>query len=540
MHRRRRLAATDDLSPTVSPEPSFRNALRWSYVMDGSRQGITMVVTLMLAGILGPRAFGTVAMATVYVLFVQMLLQQGMVPALIQRKDLHPQHLDTAFWMVTGSSAVLALLSVALSGPWAALNDLPDLQPVIIALSLLIPLKGLVVVQEARLRRQLRFRPLAIRTTVAVLAGGIVGIAMALRGVGIWALVAQQLTTGLVEVVVLWSLSGWRPSLRFSGRSAKELLSFSTGSSLASLGVFVNNRADAVLIGLFFGPVAVGLYRFASRWVDLLIDVSVRSLQAVSLPALSRHQDQRDRFDDRLLSIFSASALLALPALGVLAASSDALMALVGPEWAAAATPMRILCGVGAVRALILFNGPMLQALGRTRQLAMLSWITGALSALGFVVAGLVLTDSSAPAQVSGMAVSRLVLYGGVFLVMNLVLVVRVSGVALIDLARATGPPGAAAMAAIVAVQVVNTVGSPPSWAPGAQLVASSLAAACSAICVLMVTDQRSRTLVKRMWLALNGERGGDAPPREVGARPGPDDAGSPAPDRSCSTNARG
>ncbi len=151
----------------MANESSFRSALRWSYVMDGSRQGITMVVTLVLAGILGPADFGTVAMATVYVLFVQMLLQQGTIPALIQRKDLRPEQLDSAFWMVLVTSGVLTVLSVALSGWLASVNRLPDLQAVISILSVLILVKGLIVVQEAWLRRQMNFRPLAIRTTVS-------------------------------------------------------------------------------------------------------------------------------------------------------------------------------------------------------------------------------------------------------------------------------------------------------------------------------------------------------------------------------------
>lgn len=467
--------------------------------MDGGRQAITMIVTLVLAGILGPTAFGTVAMATVYVLFVQMLLQQGMIPALIQRKDLRPEHLDSAFWMVVAASGVLTVVSIALAGWWASVNRLPDLQAVISVLSILIPIKGLVVVQEARLRRQMDFRPLAIRTMVSVLAGGVVGVVMAVQGMGVWALVAQQVTTGVMELVVLWSVSGWRPRLRFSSRCAKELLGFSAGSSLASFGVFINNRSDALLIGLFFGPAAVGLYRFASRWVDMLIEVSVRSLQAVSLPELSRFQDERERFDERLLAVLGLSSLLALPALGILAAASGPLMALVGPEWSDAVVPLQILCGVGAAKALVLFNGPMLQALGRTGQLAALAWAAGVLSALGFVVAAVILRDASAEGQVSGMAVSRLLLYGLVFLAVNLFLLLRLTGLSLDRVVRVVAPSAAAGFAAVVVGQGVQGTGWVNGLSAQPTFAAVVLGASLGAVGVLAVWEPRCRAVVSEL-----------------------------------------
>lgn len=492
---------------STPPNRTFRSALRWSYVMDGGRQAITMLVTLVLAGLLGPTAFGTVAMATVYILFVQMLLQQGMIPALIQRKDLRPEHLDSAFWMVMGTSGALTIASIGLSGWWASVNRLPDLQAVISVLSILIPVKGLVVVQEARLRRNMDFRPLAIRTTASVLVGGIVGVVLAVRGFGVWAIVGQQLTTGIVELVVLWSITNWRPRLRFSRRCARELLGFSAGSSLASFGVFVNNRSDALLIGLFFGPAAVGLYRFASRWVDMLIEVSVRSLQAVSLPELSRLQHDSNHFEDRLLAVLRLSSLLALPALGILAAASDPLMTLVGPEWSDAVVPLQILCGVGAVKALTLFNGPMLQALGKTRSLAGLAWVAAILSALGFVLAAVVLRDVSPTGQVSGMAVSRLVLYGVVFLAMNLVLLLRVSGLSLAHVVGAVSPATASALAAVALGRLADATSQRTGLAAQPRLAVVVLAAGVGAAIALATLQPRWRIFISNVYRHLTHDR---------------------------------
>ena len=256
---------------------TFGNALKWSYVMDVGRQFTTLLVTFVLAGMLGPRAYGIVAIAATYIAFLQLLLAQGLQPAVIQRRDLRDEHKDTAFWMIMAAAVGLTLLTIPLSSWWADLNNTPELGPVVLALSLTLPIEGLRVVQEALMRRDLNMRPLAVRTNVSVIFGGVVGVVCAVVFRNVWALVAQQLATSACDVVCLWWYSDWRPHFRVTRWAAKDLLSFSVGSSIASLGVFVNTRADVLITGVFFGGVAVGLYRFASRLVDTVVSVTVTS-----------------------------------------------------------------------------------------------------------------------------------------------------------------------------------------------------------------------------------------------------------------------
>jgi O-antigen/teichoic acid export membrane protein len=375
--------------------PSFRNALGWSFVLNGGRQAINTVILLVLAALLGPTSFGVVAMASVFVLLIQSVLTNGFVAAIVQRKDLEPEHLDAMFWVSLGLSVAMALPCIALSGVWADLNRTPELQPVLIALSALIPIQGLVTVQEAILRREMRFRPLAMRANVSVVIGGLVGVALAFAGAGTGALVAQQLVQAVVALLLLWAIADWRPKLRFSWPHARPMLGFAGTSSLATAGVVLSNRADALVIGLFFGPTAVGLYRFGARIIDMGVDVLVRSLQAVSLPELSRLQSDQAAFTTRLRQLLQTSSLLCLPAMAVIAAGARPFVEIMGPEWTAATWPMVILCLVGGIRSVVLFSGPMLQALGRPRALVVLVWSGTALSALCFVIAGLLLEDAS-------------------------------------------------------------------------------------------------------------------------------------------------
>ncbi len=482
---------------------TFGNALKWSYVMDGGRQAITTILAFVLAGVLGPAAFGTVAMATVYILLINLIMQQGMIPAIIQRRNLKPEHLDSAFWMIMMTSVVLAVISFTLSGWWASVNQLPELRAIIVALSLTIPIKGLVLVQEALLRREMNFRPLAIRANTSVVIGGGVGIVLAFQGYGVWSLVAQQLATGVVDLVVLWSISPWRPRVSFSLPCAKELLSFSATSSLASFGLFVNTRSDALLIGLLFGPAAVGLYRFAIRLIDLVIDTAVRSLQAVSLPELSRLQDDRKEFSRRLVEMLRLSSILALPALGILGAASGPLMAMIGPEWTAASAPLKVLCLVGAVRALTFFNGPMLQAIGRPKHLAAMVWGAAVLSTSAFLVAGLLLSNASTDSQLMGISLSRAILYGVVFFSINMGILVRVTKASGAAIVRAVLPAATAALAALAAGEAFQLVRLVQEWSPLPALAGTVMIAALMAAATLFSTDRRCRSAVLARWQRL-------------------------------------
>jgi PST family polysaccharide transporter len=462
--------------------------------MDGGGQILSLVVSFTLAGILGPRTYGVVAMAIVYVAFIQMVQRQGMAAAIIQRKDLTGRHLDTAFWLVLGMSGVLSAGSLALAGWWAGVNDLPELQPIIAALSALVVIEALTTVQMALLTRQMRFRALAARTIIGVTAGGSVGITGALLGWDAWAIVAQQLTTATVSLIVLWVASGWRPRLRFSRHAARELLGFSTGSFLSSIAVFANNRADVLLIGLFFGPVVVGVYQLASRLIDMVVTISSRPVQTLALPELSPHQDMPEEFARRLRRLMRVSAVTATPAVGVLVACASPLIGLLGAEWDSAVPVLQILCVVGVVRIVIVLDGPLLQALGRPFVQAGVTWLAAAISIGTFTTAGLLLQDMSEDRQALWVAASRAAIYGLLIFAIHMLVIARFTALtAWTTVAVYAAPLAAAALGAASGIGIAALLTSSP---PLVGLLAASVASASVAIAILLISVRDIRTLV--------------------------------------------
>lgn len=410
---------------TTRSRRSLLRAAGWCFAMDGGQQIINLIVAFVLAGLLGPRAYGVVAMAWVFVLFLEVLQRQGIASAVVQRKVLEREHADTAFWLVLAATTATLGACLLLAPWWARVNGLPELTDVIRVLSVVLVLHGLASVQEALLRRRLRFRVLAARAVAASLVGGLTGVAAALAGAGVWAVVAQQLTTAAVSLVVLWSASGWLPGLRVSGHAAKDLIHFSAGSFLASIAVFVQNRADVLLIGIFFGPYVVGVYQLGSRLVETLVSALSRPVQSLALPELSPHQADPDDFGQRLCRLMRMTAVTALPALGLLAGFGSVLPSLLSDEWAALGSVVPILCVAGAIRVVIALDGPLLQALGRTYALASLTWVSALASASTFTVVGVLLTDAGPGEQVTGVAASRACLYGSMVILLHLWLMRR-------------------------------------------------------------------------------------------------------------------
>ena len=268
----------------------------WAAGESWSLRGVSLLVFLVLARLVDPAAFGLVALAAVYVTTVQALSDQGLATALIQRENLEEAHKDSAFW------ANLALATLALAWPAAAFYSEPRLA-VILRWYALWPLLGsLSVVQQALLRRAMRFRELALRQLAGAIAGGIVGIAMAYAGMGVWALVAQQLVNQAVALAVLWSIAEWRPRFAFSHRHFRDLFGFGFNVLAANMMRAIGFQADRLVLGFFLGATELGYYSIAQRLLAIVTDFVAGSAERIVVPLFSRIQGDRERVSRGLMT----------------------------------------------------------------------------------------------------------------------------------------------------------------------------------------------------------------------------------------------
>ena len=388
---------------------SFVHALKWAYVGSLGDKAFSAVFYLVLAGLVGPQDFGIVSLAIIYVGFLKMFLDQGLATALVQRKDLTPAHLNSVFWMDLGLSVGLVLISILFSRAWGSLNHSPGVAIIASVLSMSIIFEALTVVQVAILQREMNFRKLSIRANLSNFISLVVGIALAWRGAGVWALVYQVLVRDLIAVILLWKLATWRPSLAFSWIHLKELIGFSINNFAAQLALFTDYQAGSIVLGIFFGPVAVGLYRMADRIMATVVTMAMSSIQTVSLSQFSRLQDNPIELKRSVITCIRMSSAATLPALAGLAAVSYPLMAIIGPQWLPAVGALKALCIMGMGAIFTYFTGPLMQALGKPHQVAILTWARTFLSCIILVAAGWLARNSLVETQVLSIAAARLV-----------------------------------------------------------------------------------------------------------------------------------
>lgn len=369
---------------------------------------------VLLAGLLGPAAFGTVALASIYVLLVQLLLQQGLAPALIQRQELTRVTCEVAFRLVLLVSIGAVALSWALSPHLGRVFDDSDLSTVIRALSPMLVLGALELVPEALRRRASDFRVLALRGVMAAVLGGVVGVALAVAGAGVWSLVAQQLTTASLSLVLLQASAGWWPKRLKIGRSAlivevRDLVRFSTRVSAASATSFGSQQADSVLIGLLLGNAAVGIYRLANRVASALSEPLMRASQLALLPDLSRVAAAgTDGLSSRILKAQRRLLVVVVPIFGTIAATAPLLPMALGEEWGPAVGPLQVLSLSAAAAMAGAIAVPALQALSRPGDLIGVNVLTGAFVVGGVIVVAPLLQGASLEAQITAVAGIRL------------------------------------------------------------------------------------------------------------------------------------
>ena len=486
-------------------EQGFRPALVWSYVLTTGGSLVGAALQVGLVAILDPRSFGVMVLALLWVTLSIMLLTHGPSLAVIQQDGIDDDHINAAFWITTAGTVGYVIAVAAFAPLWAKLNHLPELTTVCWALLPCILLTGLTVVPDAVMRRRLQMRAIAARGLSSTLLGGLAGVGCAFAGLGVWSLVVQQLVAAAVFTVLLARATPWWPSRPDLGRIRRawpDISRSSVQSLSGSLGNFVASRVDALLMGLFFTPVLIGLYRFAARFAEMAIDLTSRGLEQVALPELARYKADPAVLAERLGRMMHLGSVLAIPSLAVLAVAAHPFMLVFGGEWGPAATLMPALCAVSAVSVVANLLGPALQAVDRAEIPAAFTWISAAVYVAGFLITVAVTGSMNPMHRLVTVVAVLLVLRIAVTILMAYVtyrVVLRVSGRPMV---RAAVPSVLAALAAVAVGSVVHrALGN--AVPPIVGLIIVGGAATLAAGATLLAIDAQVRGWARRAHRAL-------------------------------------
>jgi PST family polysaccharide transporter len=365
----------------------------WWITGTGATMMSSFIVFALMARFLQPVDFGLVAFAALFIDLARGVMYGGLPDALIQRKQWDDAAASTAFWMNLASGIVFAGAVAAVATPLAYLYGSASLAEIFLLLSASLVIDSVRGVHEAKLRRDFGYKVLALRTVIASLVSGIVGVAMAFTGFGVWALVAQRLMAATLQaVVVLWTVP-WMPKLVFSRDECARLFGFGIDMMGARFLGELNARVASLVVGVVLGPVALAFFRVGARALRFLVSLTIKPLQTTSLSAFSRLNDP-PAIGNAYVRLTRATAFVSFPVfLGAAAVAPDFVVVCFGRQWEASGPIMAILALVVVPSTLLHFAPPALTALGRTRLVLVSSIATlvmNAIAALATVSFGVV------------------------------------------------------------------------------------------------------------------------------------------------------
>jgi PST family polysaccharide transporter len=436
------------------PRTTKRATVLASLALSGAnvaKLGLQFAIIPVLARLLGPSAYGLVALAMPFILLTNLLSDAGLGAGLARRVEVSPALESTVFWLSTALGGVLMLAIAALAGPAAALIRQPALAPVLMALSPILLIGGLVSTANARVVREQRFGVFAACDLLSNILAAAAALAAAVLGWGAWALVAQQLVLWTVKGAWTLTAAGLRVGFVFRPALARDLAGY--GLHVVGSGVcdFVSKNVDNMLIGVLLGVAALGGYAMAYQVISMPGLIISSPLYLTLFTAVAR--TERPEVGAVVLSWLRLLALVVVPVFAGLALTADlAVTILLGAKWAASGPMIALLCPAGLLVCCYSFVSAVMMGRGRADLQFRLALLNGAAIASA-VLAGQLL-------GVRGVA-------GGVSLALLLILPVylralrRQTDLGVVSFARAFRLPVASTIVMALAVVVVRSAAAP-------------------------------------------------------------------------------
>lgn len=276
------------------------SGVKWNAIGRFSTQGVSFVISILLARILSPSDYGVVGMIGIFMAIAQTFIDSGFGSALIRKKDCTDEDYSTAFFfnIVVG---IVCYLILFIAAPFIAdFFNTPILTDIVRVLSINLFLGSLTIVQSAKLTVAVDFKSQAKISLVATIVSGSIGLAMAYSGYGVWSLVFQSVSSSIVRTISFWMVTRWKPQNTFSKESFKYLFGFGSKILSASLLHTIYSNLTTILIGKFYTPKDLGYYSRGESLAQLPSTNITGILGSVTYPILSKIQDD----DVRLMQVY--------------------------------------------------------------------------------------------------------------------------------------------------------------------------------------------------------------------------------------------
>lgn len=343
------------------------SSLFWKLMERGGTQGIQFVVQIVLARLLSPEEFGIIAVVLVFIHLAQVFVQSGFQTALIQKKEADEKDFSSIFYLNLVVAGILYGL-IYLGAPYiASFYHNVQLRPLLRVLSIILFTGALNAVQNAYVARHLLFKKLFKSSLGAMIISGVFGIVAAYAGLGVWALVIQQILNQLTISVILWFTVKWRPQFVFSLARVRILFRYGWKLLASALLQTIYLELRTLIVGRNYSAATLGYYNRGEQFPKLIVTNIDGAIQSVMLPTLSAHQEDRQRVKAMMRRSIVTSSFLIFPMMAGMAAVAEPLVRVVLTEkWLDAVPFLQIFAVSYALIPIHTANLQAINALGRS------------------------------------------------------------------------------------------------------------------------------------------------------------------------------
>ena len=341
--------------------------LAWRFAERTGANAVALVVSIILARLLDPSDYGIIPLVTVFTSIMQVFVDSGLGSSLVQKKDADDLDFSSVFFFNLVMCSVL-YAGMFFAAPWIAqFYEMPDLTPIVRVVSLTIIISGLKNVQQAYVSKHFMFKRFFFATLGGTIGAAIIGIYMAYRGYGVWALVAQNMFNLIVDTTILWITVKWRPKWMFSWQRLKGLLSYGWKILASKLIQTAYTDVRKLIIGKWYTTADLAFYSKGDYFPYNVVKNVNSSIDSVLMPTLSSAQDDKIRLKEMMRRAIKTSSYVMAPLMFGLAAVAEPMVRLLLTEkWMPCVFYLRIFCFVYLSQPIQTTNLSAIKAIGRS------------------------------------------------------------------------------------------------------------------------------------------------------------------------------
>ena len=322
---------------------------------------------LVLARLLTPSEYGIMAILTIFIAVSNSIVDSGFSNALIRKTDARRVDYNTVFLFNLLVSGLLYVVLFLAAPAISRFFKEPLLVEVMRVIGWVLVINALAIIPRTLFVKEVNFKTQTKVSLIASISSGVIGIGMALAGLGVWSLVGQQLSRQLLNTLFLWIYCTWRPAWEFSMQSFKELFGFGSKILLSGLLNTIFNEIYSLVIGRCYTSAQLGQYTRANQFNQIFSSNLTTVIQRVSYPVLSSIQDESERLREAYRKVIKSTMLISFACmLGLAAVARPLIIILIGEKWLPAVGFLQIICFSGMLYPLHAINLNILQVKGRS------------------------------------------------------------------------------------------------------------------------------------------------------------------------------